>query len=112
VRIWIGDYAELTAGASKDEERAVSLRVEGAEVWDDWYRTQLFKGNVYTFKSHFAPFSYQNRYHFKIHQVIFRAKGPTARLVISDWSSDAEPGGPVGQELMFNNIDVHPYLEP
>lgn len=113
VRMWIGDYNELTSGASKDQERAVNLRVEGGDVWNDWYRTALFKGNVYTFASWLmSPFNGQNRYYFKVHQLIFRARGSTARLSISDWRTDQDPGGPVGQELIFNNIDVHPYLEP
>ena len=113
VRLWVGDHVELMAGASKDEERAVSIRVEGGEPWDDWYRTASFEGNVYTFASYLLPpFGPKNRFVFKIQQVVFRAKGPTARLVVSDWRNDAEPGGPVGQELMLNFIDVHPYLEP
>lgn len=112
VRLWIGDYNELLAKESKDEPRAFSFRVDGASVWDDWYRTQFYEGNEFTFASHLPPFDYDNRYYFRIHQLIFRATGPTAELVISDWTSDAEPGGPVGQELIFNMIDVHPYLEP
>jgi hypothetical protein len=66
---------------------------------------------VYTFASRqMAPFVGENPYYFKIHQLIFRATGPSARLVVSDWASDGAPGGPVGQELMFNFVDVHPYL--
>lgn len=118
VRVWISDYNELLAGASKDEDRAISISVDGGKVWDDWYRTEDFtdkgeKSNAYTFASTFlAPFVGQNRYYFKVQRLIFRAEGPTATLKISDWKDDAEPGGPVGQELIFNRIDVHPYLEP
>ena len=111
-RMWVGDYNELLAKESKDEPRAFSLRVDGANVWDDWYRTEFYRGNEFTFSSYLPPFSSDNRYYFRIHQLIVRATGPTAELVISDWKSDAEPGGPVGQELMFNMIDVHPYFEP
>ncbi|MCY3738428.1 MAG: LamG domain-containing protein [Gemmatimonadaceae bacterium] len=111
VRLWVGDYAELLAGESRDEPRAVGLRVDGAEAWDGWYRSQAFEGDEFTFASYLPPFSADNRYHFRIHQRVFRAQGPTARLVVEDWKSDSEPGGPVGQELMFNMIDVHPYFE-
>ena len=111
VRLWVGDYGELVAGASKNEERAVTIRIENGERWDDWYRTQLFKGSVYTFASaQMAPFTGDSPYYFKIHQLVFRATAPEARLVVSDWGSDREPVGPIGQELMFNFIDVHPYL--
>ena len=113
MRAWIGDYGELVAGASKDGERAVSMRVDEADLWDEWYRTALFKGNVYTFASHLLPpFGPKNPFFLKIRQLVFRARGPEARLVIGDWRNDSQPGGPIGQELMFNFIDVHPYLEP
>ncbi|MBI1913898.1 MAG: LamG domain-containing protein [Planctomycetes bacterium] len=43
------------------------------------------------------------------HVRVFRAKGKTATLRVSDWSGDKEPGGPLGQELMFNFVKVQPY---
>jgi hypothetical protein len=46
-------------------------------------------------------------YHFRV----FRAIGRTAGLAISDWASPEAPGGPTGQELMFNFIEVQPYFE-
>ena len=39
-----------------------------------------------------------------------RADSPTARLTISDWADERTPGGPVGQELMHNFIQVQPYM--
>ena len=42
---------------------------------------------------------------------LFRAEEQTARLVISDWASDHSAGGPEGQELMFNYIQIEPYFE-
>ncbi|HDY65567.1 MAG TPA: LamG domain-containing protein [Phycisphaerae bacterium] len=105
VRLWIGDYTDLKAGKLKGKKCAVNIRVEGGDVWDDWYRSKAYtdqseKSNMFIERG------------CQVQQLIFRAKGPTATLVISDWESNAKPGGPVGQELMFNNIDVHPYLEP
>ena len=112
VRLWVGDYTELLAMESRDEPRAIRLRVEGGEAWDGWYRSQAFEGDEFAFASYLPPFSADNRYWFRIHQLVFRAGGPTARLVVEDWKSDSGPGGPVGQELMFNMIDVHPYFAP
>jgi hypothetical protein len=89
--------------------------VDGGEVWDDWYRGGAFEkgGNVFTYASGMlAPFTGANRYYFNIHQLVFRATGPRAQLYISDWQSEFDPGGPVGQELMFNFVRVHPYPEP
>ncbi len=45
------------------------------------------------------------------HWRVFRAKSPTARLTVSDWQSEEEPGGPIGQKLMCNFLQVHPYFE-
>jgi hypothetical protein len=43
------------------------------------------------------------------HWYLFRAEGKTARMTITDWADDDEPGGRIDQELMFNYIQVHPY---
>ena len=45
------------------------------------------------------------------HWLLFRAGSTTARLVVSDWLSDDKPGGPIGQELIYNFIEIQPYLE-
>ena len=42
--------------------------------------------------------------------IAHRADGETARLTVSDWKSDTEPGGPIGQAMMFNFIELQPYL--
>ena len=36
--------------------------------------------------------------------------GGSAGLTVSDWTTDAEPGGPVGRELMFNFIEIQIHL--
>ncbi|MDP7743193.1 MAG: hypothetical protein QGF67_17275 [Lentisphaeria bacterium] len=45
------------------------------------------------------------------HWRVFRAKGKTATLTVSDWASADEPGGPIGQEIMYNYVVVEPYFE-
>ena len=43
--------------------------------------------------------------------LVFRAKGPTARLTLSDWPAPTRRNGaPLGQELIFNFIEVEPFL--
>ena len=44
------------------------------------------------------------------HWRVFQAKGKTAKLTVTDWQSDKEPGGPAGQESMFNFIEIQPYM--
>ena len=46
-------------------------------------------------------------YHWKV----FRAKGTTAKLIVSDWPSPKEPGNTFGQEQTFNFLEIQPYHE-
>ena len=43
------------------------------------------------------------------HWYCFRAKETAVRVTITDWESQDEPGGPPGQQLVFNFAEVHPY---
>ena len=45
------------------------------------------------------------------HWRVFMAKETTTKLTVTDWQHDQQPGGPIGQELMFNFIEVQPYIE-
>ena len=56
------------------------------------------------------PWSSSHQPWFNYYWRLFQAKGTTATLTISDWSSNSSPGGPIGEELMFNFIEVQPYF--
>ena len=58
-----------------------------------------------------GKFRGDHRFWMNYHWRVFRAKGTTAKLTLTDWQSDTEPGGPAGQELMFNFIEIQPYFE-
>jgi hypothetical protein len=46
-------------------------------------------------------------YHWKV----FRAKGATSKLIVSDWPVAKEPGTTFGQEQTFNFLEIQPYRE-
>ena len=46
-------------------------------------------------------------YHWKV----FRAKSPTAKVIVSDWPTEKEPTGTFGQEQTFNFLELQPYHE-
>ena len=46
-------------------------------------------------------------YHWKV----FRARGTTATLIVSDWPKEEEPTGTSGQEQTFNFLEIQPYHE-
>jgi hypothetical protein len=45
------------------------------------------------------------------HWRLFRARDKTARLVVCDWTTGKETGDAIGQELIYNFIEIQPYLE-
>ena len=84
----------------------------------------VYNGEVYNFRELSAELEGLGH--------IFRTTSDTATLTVSDWvSSDraywpaewglqvnteewkqpGQPGGPIGQELMFNFLELQPYLE-
>jgi len=59
----------------------------------------------------YGPFNKGNSLYVTYHRVIFRATASDARLVVSDWQGDINPGGPIGRRLMHNFFEVQPYFE-
>ena len=105
-----GDLQDLQAGRSVAREHAVRVILEGDVEVDAERSFQAVVPNNYSHT--LPPFDAEHRYYFNWHVVIFRATGTDARLTISDWLSDdapGGPGGPVGQELMYNFVEVQPY---
>jgi hypothetical protein len=45
------------------------------------------------------------------HWMVFKARGPTARSIVSDWPADRQPTAAFGQEQTFNFVEVQPYRE-
>ena len=104
-RMITGQYDDMT----KKEKHAVSIKLDGAQIIPEQSFSYIFP-NCY---GHFYG-QYDSREHrawMNYHWILFRAKSPTAKLTVSDWQSEEEPGGPIGQGLMFNFLQVHPCLE-
>ena len=107
VQAIVGDYADLRIGKADEKKIGASVRVDGAEAIPELsyasipQRTGLLSPQW--------PFNdgpiWTNRF-----RTAFRATAPTATLILSDWSSPTEPGGPAGQQLMFNYIQLEPYF--
>ena len=107
------DYQNLVKGVSEEQEHAVSVKIENAELYTDWYKTKKHSSSVRKLMAWrtMGPFNSKNRCCLNIHYYVFRAKGPTAKLIVTDWKDADKPGGPLGQELVFNFIEVRPYFE-
>ncbi|HPN35662.1 MAG TPA: hypothetical protein PK843_14195 [bacterium] len=68
----------------------------------------------YVFPSNYAhtfgPYHAGHPAWINYQRIVFQALEPSAELTISDWRGDT-PGGPAGQEILFNFIEVKPYFK-
>ncbi len=116
LKMTTGDNQEFIKGKSTPQDHVVSVRIENGEIVDDWYRTKSFKdkkANQHRYATWLSAgkFNGDNRFCMNVHTRIFRAKASTAKLIVSDWKTPNDSGGPVGQELVFNAIEIKPYFE-
>jgi hypothetical protein len=117
LKVLVADHQDLLAGESAKRFHQVGIQIENAELVP--YKS---------FREVYGSKKLWTTYYF----LVFRATTETAMLSISDWASDdpagwpgewglqfdigertkpAKPDGPIGQELMFNFIELQPYLE-
>jgi hypothetical protein len=108
LKIYSADYQELIQGKSVRQKHAISIVLDGVDTIPSKTIQHVFP-NCYS--HHHGPFDDKNKAWMNYHQRVFRAKGDKTRLTITDWASATDAGGPVGQELMLNFIEVQPYLE-
>ena len=97
-RMMTSDYNDL----SQREEHTVNIHLHPVTVISERSFTSIFPD------ASFVDVTTQKTW-LNYHRVLFRAKGKTARVTISDWANDNEPVAPIGQELLLNYIQVHPY---
>ena len=91
------DYQNVVGKVSDAKQLTVSVQLRNAEVLTDPDK------NFQYVLSKYPP-------HLNYHWYVFRALGETAELIVSDWESSEKPGGPIGQELMYNFIEIQPYI--
>ena len=102
------DHQDLQQGKSMPASHAVSIGLDGVEP---------FTGPQEAFSCPFrsaasvGKFTKENPLWMNYHWRVFRATSPTARLTVTDWKDRSQPGGPAGQELLFNFLELQPYLE-
>ncbi len=106
LKVFTGDYADLTAGTSRKDRQVLSIALDGAEV--------LPGGFSHPFCSARGPqpFTTSNRFWMTYHWLQFRAQGETATLRLSDWADAGTPGGPAGQQMMVNFVELQPVFDP
>ena len=106
LRMFTGDFGDM----SKRETHGVTITLDNVSLVPDRCFTHVFHN--YPGKVHSRP-PYDGKrrkawmnYHWRV----FRAKSTTAGLTITDWANGDEQGGPIGQEIALNFVQVQPYL--
>ena len=107
-KLFVADFQDYVKGESMQKRLAVSVDIDNVNMVQPKCLvlevTVDRLSSVGSFKGKKAPW-------MNIHRLVFRAKKPTAKLTISDWTDEATPGGPIGQEILYNFVEVEPYIE-
>ncbi len=99
-RMFSGDFKDM----SREEKHTVNIKLDNVTMIPGGSYTPVLR-----YQFGVSPLSEKTNFWMNYYSLIFRAKDSTAKLTISDWANEKEPGGPVGQQLMFNFAQVHPY---
>ncbi len=99
------DYQDLVHPKQKKVEEVSpflgNVTIDGVDIDTHRSFTEMYSSNPE------PPIPVWITYHWKV----FRAKGPTATLSVSDWPSDKKANAPFGQEQVFNFLEIQPYHE-
>lgn len=127
LKLLVADYQDLLQGKSVKEKHQVGIQIDNAALVPH----KSFQETYGSIISH-EKFTGQNPLWSTYYFLVFRAGAEAATLTVSDWSSDdrshwpskwglrfhiaewskpAKPDGPIGQELIFNFIELQPYLD-
>ena len=109
-----GDYQDLVGEIQDRELHGVSIGIDDVDLLTDTKDTfQFIFGNHPSHRfgkfHHLGNYGGNYTYWMNYHWSVFRANASTARLTVSDWKGEDDPGGDIEQELIYNFIEVQPY---
>lgn len=105
VKLVIADMGDL----HQEQMLALDVSVEGAEQIDEYSWQTVYASN---YAHEVGPYTREHPAYMNYHRFVFKATAPTAVLAISDWLSPDEPGGPEGQQIAVNFVEVQPFYAP
>ena len=111
VEFYTADYAGVMGRGSGRQIHAVSIAVDNAVGIPRKSFQHPYPNWPYY---HLGPYDDEEStatMWINYHRYVFRANSRATRITIYDWETTGSPGGPVGQELMLNFVEVQPYLE-
>lgn len=101
------DYGDLVNGISEKKTLALTIHLDDVQLIPGLGMAKIYESS--RGQEVGSSFSRNNQPWFSYTWQVFRANSPTALLSITDWTSTGEPGGPIGQEVLFNFVEVQPY---
>ena len=109
LKMFTCDYQELVQQKSDKRKHHVNVTIAGGEVVEDKCFRELFPSGMAGHS--YESFNRENNLWITYHRLVFQATDSVGKLTVTDWASATEPGGPIGQELTHNYVQVQPYLE-
>ena len=108
LKIITADYHNIKEEKSVNEAIALSINITDVEMSqaEGHHQNKSYPNH---YGSKLGKFDRDYSAYMTFHWRVFKARGETATLTISDWAAQTEPGGPVGQEIMMNFVEIEPY---
>jgi len=110
LKVFITDYGEFRKGKSVKQTHHMNVNIEGVAIVPEKGFREIIRDG-WSEGSAYGKFDGENQLYITYYRDVFRAREETAELILSDWANEKGPGGPIGQELAFNFIQIQPYLE-
>ena len=107
MKMFTADYQDYLGLISSAKTHAISIDLDNVDLIPARAFQQLMQSER---GQDVPPWSENNQPWFNYYWRLFQAKDTTATLTISDWASDSDPGGPIGEQLMVNFIEIQPYF--
>ena len=92
----------------KKQKLALAIELKGAEIIRDHSFRYVYPSN---YGHTLGPYNRDHPAWFNFYRIVFRPKSESAVLTISDWENHTQSGGPSGQEIICNFIELQPFLE-
>jgi hypothetical protein len=110
LKLFTGDNADLRAGTVRKDLHGLSITLDGAEAQPGGFSHPFVSHDFPAQLAAYANVGGKPPFWMTYHWLRFRATGPTATLTLSDWTKSGEPGGPAGQQIMVNFVEIQPVL--
>lgn len=107
LRMFVIDFGDFSRGISIRKTHHFTADVQGAATVPEKTFTEVLSSRSHAHD----PFDRDNPLFMTYHRTVFRAEEEDTVLILSDWTGQGDPGGPRGQELGFNYVQIQSYFE-